>query len=104
MLLARHHNRLVAMLIVRDEWPDVVTFSEAFTYVIIFCETPRHRKSGLAIQYITCGSIYRIDMEYINNLIQKQPSSKKLCSPQEGHCEKRSEIQGGGQEMAVIVS
>jgi len=23
--------------------------------------------------------------------------------PQEGHCEKRCEIQGGGQEMAVTV-
>jgi len=31
---------------------------------------------------------------------QKQPSCKKVCSPQEGHCEKRSEIQGGTQEMA----
>jgi len=29
---------------------------------------------------------------------------KKVCSPQEGHCKKRCEIQGGGQEMAVMVS
>jgi len=28
---------------------------------------------------------------------------KKLCGPQEGHCEKRCEIQVGGQEMAVMV-
>ena len=28
---------------------------------------------------------------------------KKGCSPQEGHCEKRCKIQGGGQEMAVMV-
>jgi len=34
---------------------------------------------------------------------QKQPSCKKVCEPQEGHCEKRYEIQGGGQEMDVIV-
>jgi len=34
----------------------------------------------------------------------KQPScKKKLCSPQECHCEKRCEIQGSGQEMAVMV-
>jgi len=26
-----------------------------------------------------------------------------VCGPQEGHCEKKSEIQGGGQEMAVVV-
>jgi len=25
-----------------------------------------------------------------------------MCGFQEGHCEKRSEIQGGGQEMAGI--
>ena len=33
------------------------------------------------------------------NLIQK----KKVCSPQQGHCEKRCEIQGGGKEMAVTI-
>jgi len=31
------------------------------------------------------------------------PAVKKVCSPQEGHCEKRCEIKGGGQEMAVMV-
>jgi len=35
------------------------------------------------------------------NLIQNSPTAKKVCSPQEGHCEKRCEIQGGGQEMAA---
>ena len=34
---------------------------------------------------------------------QKQPSCKKRCGPQKGHSEKRCEIQGGGQEMAVMV-
>ena len=34
---------------------------------------------------------------------QKQPSCKKRCGPQKGHREKRCEIQGGGQEMAVMV-
>jgi len=34
----------------------------------------------------------------------KQPSCKKVCAPpQEGHYEKRYEIQGGSQEMAVVV-
>ena len=33
----------------------------------------------------------------------KQPSSKKQCGPQKGYGEKRCEIQGGGQEMAVMV-
>ena len=34
---------------------------------------------------------------------QKQPSCKKRCGPHKGHGEKRCEIQGGGQEMAVMV-
>ena len=38
---------------------------------------------------------------YISN--QKQPSCKKRCGPQKGHGEKKREIQGGGQEMAVMV-
>jgi len=29
----------------------------------------------------------------------KQPSCKKSGRPQKGHCEKRCEIQDGGQEM-----
>jgi len=32
------------------------------------------------------------------NLIQNSPTVKKVCGPQEGHCEKNCEIQGGGQE------
>jgi len=33
----------------------------------------------------------------------KQPSCKKRVRPQKGYSEKRCEIQGGGQEMAVMV-
>jgi len=36
------------------------------------------------------------------NLIQNSPAVKKVCGPK-GHCEKNCEIQGGGQEMAVMV-
>ena len=43
----------------------------------------------------------QIQKEVISN--QKQPSCKKRCGPQKGHGEKRCEIQGGGQEMAVMV-
>ena len=39
-----------------------------------------------------------------SNLIQNsQAVKKKQCSPQKGYGEKRCEIQGGGQEMAVMV-
>jgi len=33
----------------------------------------------------------------------KQPSFKKSVRTQKGHCEKICEIQGGDQEMAVMV-
>jgi len=33
----------------------------------------------------------------------KQPSCKKSVRPQKDHWGKRCEIQGGGQEMAVMV-
>jgi len=45
---------------------------------------------------------------YLNSMqlqkeVKSNPAVKKVCSPEEGHWEKRSEIQVGGQEMAVIV-
>ena len=42
---------------------------------------------------------------YIYNtyLIQNSQAVKKVCGPQKGYGEKRCEIQGGGQEMAVMV-
>jgi len=35
--------------------------------------------------------------------VKSNPKQSKVCGPEEGHCEKRCEIQGGGQEMAVII-
>ena len=37
------------------------------------------------------------------NLIQNSQAVKKVCGPQKGYGEKRCEIQGGGQEIAVMV-
>ena len=37
------------------------------------------------------------------NLIQNSQAVKIVCGPQKGYGEKRCEIQGGGQEMAVMV-
>jgi len=42
-------------------------------------------------------------MPALQHKLQKEvtknsPPVKKVCGPQEGHCEKRCEIQGGGQE------
>ena len=39
----------------------------------------------------------------IKYLIQNSQAVKKVCGPQKGYGEKRCEIQGGGQEMAVMV-
>ena len=36
-------------------------------------------------------------------LIQNSQAVKKECGPEKGYDEKRCEIQGGGQEMAVMV-
>ena len=36
-------------------------------------------------------------------LIQTSQAVKKECGPEKGYGEKRCEIQGGGQEMAVMV-
>ena len=36
-------------------------------------------------------------------LIQNSQAVKKECGPDKGYGEKRCEIQGGGQEMAVMV-
>ena len=36
-------------------------------------------------------------------LTQNSQAVKKVCGPQKGYGEKRCEIQGGGQEMAVMV-
>ena len=41
------------------------------------------------------------DKQYLN---QSSQAVKKECSHQKGQDEKRCEIQGGGQEMAVMVS
>ena len=39
----------------------------------------------------------------ITYLIQNSQAVKKACNPQKGYGEKRCEIQGGGQKMAVMV-
>ena len=58
----------------------------------------------------SCEFSYNIDNNYITlqssiyiYLIQNSQAVKKVCGPQKGYGEKRCEIQGGGQEMAVMV-
>ena len=54
----------------------------------------------LCMLFCFCNCIF-VTVKIVSN--QKQPSCKKRCGPQKGHGEKRCEIQGGGQEMAVMV-
>jgi len=42
-------------------------------------------------------------LQCLTTVIKSNPTVKKSLRPQKGHCEKRCEIQGGGQEMAVMV-
>jgi len=60
----------------------------------------------LVDQIVSCESKAISNIATVNyNLIQKQPSCKKKCvAPKEAIVQKRCEIQGGGQEMAVMVS
>ena len=44
-----------------------------------------------------------IEVSTLYNLIQNSQAVKKVCGPQKGYGEKRCEIQGGGQEIAVMV-
>ena len=52
------------------------------------------------VYHQTVSFKYRI---HNNNLIQNSQAVKKVCDPQKGYGEKRCEIQGGGQERAVMV-
>ena len=53
---------------------------------------------GVSLHDISCRNISRYYY-----LIQNSQAVKKVCGPQKGYGEKRCEIQGGGQEMAVMV-
>ena len=49
------------------------------------------------------GRLWGIQIQKEVKSNPKQPSCKKECGPQKGYGEKRCEIQGGSQEMAVMV-
>ena len=49
------------------------------------------------------GRLWDIQIQKEVKSNPKQPAVKKVCGPQKGYGEKRCEIQGGGQEMAVMV-
>ena len=62
------------------------------------------QKFPLLCSYYTqlCPIMPQICSKYAY-LIQNSQAVKKVCGPQKGYGEKRCEIQGGGQEMAVMV-
>ena len=79
------------------------TFSEALIisnwYKHRACETPRGRGKWIGHARLL-AEVPSTSTEY---LIQNSQAVKKVCGPQKGYGEKRCEIQGGGQEMAVMV-
>ena len=54
---------------------------------------------------LSCEQCVNLDYncKVTGHLIQNSQAVKKVCGPQKGYGEKRCEIQGGGQEMAVMV-
>jgi len=55
------------------------------------------------MQLNVAHSVCIVSVLLFPNLIQNNPAVKKSVQPHKGHCEKRCEIQGGCQEMAVMV-
>ena len=58
------------------------------------------------VKYYYCmqfGGHYIVFNDVYNNLNQNSKAVKKKCGPQKGQGEKRCEIQGGSQEMTVMV-
>ena len=64
-------------------------------FVVIY----RHLGSGHFNYWVTFIAM----KPYTEYLIKNSQAVKKRCGPHKGHGEKRCEIQGGGQEMAVMV-
>ena len=64
-----------------------------FTYIETCIKIELNTMAFLLMQNI-CIKVY---------LIQNSQAVKKECGPEKGYGEKRCEIQGGGQEMAVMV-
>ena len=70
---------------------------------------PDNRILITIVQFQLCSELHSL-CEFITKsrtvyiyLIQNSQAVKKVCGPQKGYGEKRCEIQGGGQEMAVMV-
>ena len=64
------------------------------------CPLPPHENFEFRCSETAFGNNFSAKNKY---LIQNSKAVKKVCGPQKGYGEKRCEIQGGGQEMAVMV-
>ena len=82
----RYHVQLMTSLIIQRKRANSEVLRHNF---MIHISTGVYESRILSLVYILSN--------------QKQPSCKKRCGPQKGHGEKRCEIQGGGQEIAVMV-
>ena len=82
----RYHVQLITSLIIQRKWAN----SEKLHHNFMICPSTGVYESRIL------SSVYIY-------LIQNSQAVKKVCGPQKGYGEKRCEIQGGGQEMAVMV-
>ena len=80
----------------------------SFLFSIYYQQHNYPFKSTIATSYFTGTTTVpkteiHPDLGVIIYLIQNSQAVKKVCGPQKGYGEKRCEIQGGGQEITVMV-
>ena len=61
------------------------------------------KRNDILKKHLGCKKGESKKVQVIEYLNQNSQAVKKECGPQKGQGEKRCEIQGGGQEMAVMV-
>ena len=72
------------MWVVSNHWTGILEWTTGLTFLWFY-------------------TFLRVGLTVTVYLIQNSQAVKKVCGPQKGYGEKRCEIQGGGQEMAVMV-
>ena len=73
------------------------------SYVELQYYKERYLKAMFIVEQRKARAIVHYGTSHNYYLIQNSQAVKKVCGPQKGYGEKRCEIQGGGQEMAVMV-
>ena len=85
-------------------------FLAKFNPTITACLTPYIREEDNSVTskksddfWIQCAFLLGVQCLELKRSNPNSQAVKKECGPEKGYGEKRCEIQGGGQEMAVMV-